>query len=462
MTSTTVTSTAAKTAAPINDKREIAGWTMYDWANSAFSTTVATVFLGPYVTGLANSVAVTNPDTGSKLVYLLGIPIAPASFIPYCVSLSVLLQVLVLPLLGAISDYSNLRKTIFVFCATLGALATVAMFFVTAPVWWLGGLLFIIANLAFGAALVCYNAYLPDIASEDQRDKVSSQGFALGYLGGGVLLLLNLILLAAGEQIGIDRAMAARLSLASAGVWWPLFAQITFKRLRAGAPRVALPKGESYLGIGFKQLRNTLTHMKLFPHTLAFLVAYLFYNDGVQTVINVSSTFGSEELKLDLTNLSLLVLVIQFVAFGGSFLFFWIARRSSTKRAIIITLVIWSLLVVYAFGFLYTGSQYWLMGIVLALVLGGSQALSRSLYAQMIPADREAEFFSFYEISERGTSWFGPLLFGLVNQISGSMRLGLLSLIVFFIVGLILLIRTDVNKAIREARSAEGHAAKEV
>lgn len=437
--------------APVNDKREIFGWTMYDWANSAFSTTVATVFLGPYITSLANAVATTNA-AGIKLVYLLGIPIAPSSFMPYCVSLSVLLQVLFLPLLGAISDYSNLRKPIFVLFATLGALATICMFFVTDGLWWLGGLLFILANLAFGAALVCYNAYLPDIASADQRDAVSSRGFAMGYLGGGVLLLLNLVLFLLRDRIGLDGALAVRINLASAGVWWLLFAQIAFRRLRPGQTRVALPKGENYLTIGFKQLRHTLRDMRLFPHTLAFLIAYLFYNDGVQTVINVSSTFGAEELKLDLSSLSLLILVIQFVAFGGSFLFFWIAKKIGTKRAIMVSLVIWAILVIYAFGFLYTNAQFWLMGIVLALVLGGSQALSRSLYAQMIPSDREAEFFSFYEISERGTSWMGPLVFGLINQFTGSMRLGILSLIVFFVVGLVLLARTNVDKAIAEAR----------
>ncbi len=453
MNANPTTQSAGKSpTAPINDKREIFGWSMYDWANSAFSTTVATVFLGPYLTSLANAMATPNAS-GIKLVYLLGfIPVAPSSFLPYCVSLSVLLQVLFLPLLGAISDYSNLRKPIFMLCATIGALSTIAMFFVTGGLWWLGGLLFIVANLAFGAALVCYNAYLPDIASEDQRDAVSSRGYALGYLGGGVLLALNLALFLLRDKIGLDGGLAVRINLASAGIWWLLFAQLTFRRLRPGQARVALPAGENYISIGFKQLRHTLKDMRLFPHTLAFLVAYLLYNDGVQTVINVSSTFGSEELKLDISNLSALVLAIQFVAFGGSFLFFWIAKRIGTKQAILISLVIWAALVIYAFGFLYTGTQYWLMGLVLALVLGGSQALSRSLFAQMIPVNREAEFFSFYEISERGTSWMGPLVFGLVNQITGSMRLGILSLIVFFVLGIILLLRANVTQAIQDAK----------
>ncbi|MCB0244208.1 MAG: MFS transporter, partial [Anaerolineae bacterium] len=172
----------------VDDRREIRGWAMYDWANSAFSTTVGTVFLGPYVTELARAAA--GPDGMARF---LGLPVAPASFLPFAISLSVLLQVFFLPMLGAIADYSHIRKQMLILFATMGASATVAMFFVTAPVWWLGGVLFVFANLCFGASIVFYNAYLPDIASPEQRDRVSSFGWAMGYLGGGLLLLFNLI-----------------------------------------------------------------------------------------------------------------------------------------------------------------------------------------------------------------------------------------------------------------------------
>ena len=419
---------------------------MYDWANSAFSTTVATVFLGPYLTSLANAAA-----DSQKLVYLLGIPIAPGSFMAYCVSVSVGLQVLFLPLLGAISDYSNLRKSMFMLFATLGAIMTTCLFFVTGGLWWLGGLLFILANLSFGAAIVFYNAYLPDIASEERRDNVSSRGFAMGYLGGGLLLLVNIVLFLFSDRIGVDGSLAVRINLASAGIWWLLFSQVTFRALRPRAAMRALPPGKNYLTVGIAQLRETFRTIKNYPHTIHYLVAYLIFNDGIQTVIGVSSVFGAEELKLDVGTLSGIILMVQFVAYFGAHLFDRIASRYGAKNAIIISLVIWATVTIYAYGFLYTGTQFWFLGAVIALVLGGSQALSRSLFSKMIPRGREAEFFSFYEISERGTSWMGPLVFGLVNQLTGSMRLGILSLIFFFVVGLALLIPVNVKRAIAEA-----------
>ena len=213
-----------------NDKREIFGWGMYDWANSAFSTTVGTVFLGPYLASLAAEAAAAYPDGMARLA---GLSIAPDSFLPYCVSLSVGLQVLFLPILGAIADYSHLRKSLMRIFATIGAVATIGLFLVTQSNWWLGGLLYIIANLAFGAAIVFYNAYLPDIASEDKRDKVSSYGWALGYLGGGLLLLLNLAFYQFREALGVETGLAVRINMASAGLWWLGFSMITWSRLRA-------------------------------------------------------------------------------------------------------------------------------------------------------------------------------------------------------------------------------------
>ncbi|MGH2522649.1 MAG: MFS transporter, partial [Anaerolineales bacterium] len=412
---------AAVAAPPVNDKREIFGWTMYDWANSAFSTTVAVVFLGPYVTSLAKGAADAN-----DFVYFLGLPIATESFVFYGVSFSVFLQALFLPILGAIADYSHLRKQMLMLFATLGAITTMGLFFVAGDLWWLGGVLFVIANLCFGAAIVFYNAYLPDIASEDQRDSVSSRGFAMGYLGGGLLLVANIALYVYLSSIGRG-ALAVRINLASAGLWWLLFSQITFRTLRPRHAARQLPPGENYLTAGFKQLRQTFNEVNRFPQTLRYLLAYLIYNDGIQTVITVSSTFGSEELRLDQGTLSGVILMVQFVAFGGAFLFSWLARRLGTKNAIALSLVIWSGTVIYAYAFLQTGLEFWFLGGVIAIVLGGSQALSRSLFSQMIPPGREAEFFSFYEISERGSSWLGPVLFGLVNQFLGSLRLGILS-----------------------------------
>lgn len=453
--------------ATVNDRREIFGWAMYDWANSAFSTTVGTVFLAPYVASLARSAA---QAAESNFVYFLGIPIAPDSFLPYCISFSVGMQVLFLPILGAIADYSHRRKQMMQLFAFIGAISTILLFGVTDGLWWLGGLLFIIANLAFGAAIVFYNAYLPDIASEDQRDRVSSYGWAMGYLGGGILLALNLAFFIFSEDIGVPTALAVRINLASAGIWWLGFSFITWARLRPRHRVHKLPESETYASIGFKQLQKTLSEVKYFPETLKFLLAYFLYNDGIQTVIAVASTFAAAPLlqgglELEQTTLTALILMIQFVAFGGALFWGRLARWIGAKQSIIVALLIWTGVVIYAYGGLYGDTrvtQFFVLGIFIALVMGGSQAISRSLFAQMIPDGKEAEFYSFYEISERGTSWTGPLIFGLANQIFGSLRYGILSLIFYFIAGLIFLPFVNVRKAVEDVKKYDAMKVEEV
>jgi MFS transporter, UMF1 family len=438
-------------------KRRVRGWAMYDWANSAFSTTVGTVFLGPYLASLAAEAAKANSDGMARLV---GIPIAPDSFLPYCVSISVGLQVLFLPILGAISDYSHLRKQMMRLFATIGAAATIAFFFVTGPLWWLGGLLFIIANLAFGAAIVFYNAYLPDLADENERDSVSSFGWAMGYLGGGLLLVLNLVFYLSSESLGVPADLAVRINLASAGIWWLGWSFFTWARLPLSGARRPLPPGDTYLKVGFKQLGRTLREMKQFPETLKYLLAYFLYNDGIQTVIAVSATFAAAPvlrggLEVDQGTLTQVILMIQFVAFGGALLWGRLAARLGAKNSILISLVIWAGVVIYAYFGLYGETrvlQFWILGAFIALVMGGSQAISRSLFAQFIPDGKEAEFYSFYEVSERGTSWIGPFLFGMMNQAFGSLRPAILSLIFFFVMGLVILPFVNVRKGIDDVK----------
>lgn len=444
-----------QTGTIVNDKKEIFGWAMYDWANSAFSTTVGTVFLAPYVAALARSAA---EQAGTTNVFLFGIPIAPDSFLPYCISLSVGLQVLFLPILGAIADYSHLRKKMMQLFASIGAVCTIALFVVAGDLWWLGGLLYVIANLAFGAAMVFYNSYLPDIASEDKRDSTSSNGWAMGYMGGGLLLLLNLILFQTSDLIGIPGDLAVRINLASAGVWWLGFSMLTWARLHPRHAVRQLPQGESYTRVGFKQLGETLRDVKNYPETLKFLIAYFLYNDGIQTVIAVTSTFAAAPLlqgglELEQSTLIMLILMVQFVAFGGALVWGVLANKIGAKMSIVISLVIWSGVVIYAYAGLKPETremEFWILGVFIAIVMGGSQAISRSLFAQMIPNGKEAQYYSFYEVSERGTSWTGPLIFGLANQIFGSLRYGILSLIFYFIAGLIVLPFVNVKKAIAD------------
>jgi UMF1 family MFS transporter len=446
----------------VNDRKEIFGWAMYDWANSAFSTTVGTVFLGPYIASLAANAAETYPDGMARF---FGIPVAPDSFLPYCISFSVGLQVLFLPILGAIADYSHMRKRMMQIFAFIGAISTILMFFITGGIWWLGGVLFIIANLAFGAAIVFYNAYLPDIASEEERDRVSSYGWAMGYLGGGVLLALNLAFFIFSEDLGVPGDLAVRINLASAGLWWLGFSFITWSRLRSRRATRPLPEGQTYASVGFKQLGNTFREIKHFPETLKYLLAYFLYNDGIQTVIAVSSTFAAAPLirgglELPQDTLIALILMIQFVAFGGALFWGKLAKWIGAKQSIIVALVIWAGVVIYAYVGLYGDSrviQFFILGVFIALVMGGSQAISRSLFAQMIPDGKEAEFYSFYEVSERGTSWTGPLVFGLANQMFGSLRYGILALIFYFIAGLIVLPFVNVKKAMDDVKSYDAN-----
>ena len=274
------------------------------------------------------------------------------------------------------------------------------------------------------------------------------------------LLALNLAFFIFSEDLGVPSNIAIRINLASAGLWWLGFSFLTWSRLRSRKAPRPLPAGETYASIGFKQLGKTFREMKNFPETLKFLLAYFLYNDGVQTVIAVSSTFAAAPLarggiELPQDTLIAVILMIQFVAFFGALFWGRLAGWIGAKQSIIVSLVIWAGVVIYAYSGMQGDSrvaEFFVLGIFIALVLGGSQAISRSLFAQMIPKGREAEFYSFYEVSERGTSWTGPLIFGLANQLFGSLRYGILSLIFYFIAGLIVLPFVNVKKAMEDVK----------
>ncbi len=446
----------AKSSVDKNNPREVFGWMMYDWANSAFSTTVVGVIFGKYLTALAQGVVGENGTVLS--LGSLG-AITAKSLYPICAGISVFGQVFLLPIIGSIADYSNLKKRLMAIFCYLGAGLTCLMFFLNSSIYLIGGLLFILANLSFGAAVVVYNAFLPEITSEDQRDKVSSRGFALGYLGGGLLLAGNLLLLKSAPQLGLSSDLAARISLLSAGIWWGGFSIITFKLLKPRPSRRTMPAGKTYLTIGFSELRSTMRVLLKLRHTLRYLIGYLLFNDGIQTVILMAGVFIDQELfrprgvNSD-SFLFGLFLMVQFVAFGGAILFERIAAFIGTKNAIMVSLILWSGIVIYAYGFLQTTTQAWLMGALIGIVLGGSQALSRSLFSRMIPEGREASFFGIYEISERGTSWMGPIVFGLIVSATNSYRQAILSLIFFFIAGLVILFFTNTDRAVHEAGNA--------
>ncbi len=434
----------------MNNRREQVGWYFYDWANSAFYTTVVTVFLGPYLTGVAEAAAKTL-GADNVYIYPLGIKVLYKSLFPYVVSLSVGLQMVFLPILGAIADNSHRKKQMLALFAYIGAFATIGLYFLQGTNYLLGSGLFVLANLSFGASIVFYNSFLPDIASAEDRDRVSSVGWAIGYLGGGLLLALNLYLFSKAESFGLTSGQAVRISLASSGAWWAVFTLIPLTTLKNRRPARELLPGQHYIVTGFKQLRHTISTARRYPQTFLFLIAYLLYNDAIQTVITLASVFGDKELKLEQSTLVQVILMVQFAAFFGSLLFNWISRLVGGKRAIMISLVIWTGTLVYAYGPLQTKREFFILGAVIAMVLGGSQALSRSVYSLMIPKGQEAEYFSLYEVSDKGTSWLAPLLFGLALQFTDSYRVAILSLVVFFVSGLAVLIRVNVRKAAIEA-----------
>ncbi len=425
-------------------KREQLGWCMYDFANSAFYTTVITLFLGPYLTALA-----TNGADAGGYVHPLGIPIYARSYWSYAVSVSVIIQVLFLPMVGAVADFGRRKKEVLGATAYLGALSTVAMFFLKGSDYLFGGLLFLIANVSFGAAEVIYNSFLPEIAPPAERDSVSSKGYAIGYIGGGVLLALNLALFMGAGRIGITEGMAVRISLCSAGVWWAIFTIPTLLTLHNRGPEHSLPRGRSALRTTVEQLAHSLRTLGQYPQAALFLVAFLLYNDAIQTVIALASQFGSDELKIPQAKMTLAILMVQFVAFFGSIGFNWVASKTGAKRAVAVSLVIWIAVVIYIF-WVSTTVQFFVMAAIVALVLGGSQALSRSLFAQLVPKGREASYYGVYEITDKGTSWICPIMFGLALQFTKSFRLAILSLLFFFVAGLLTLLKVNVEQGERD------------
>ncbi|MEV4573539.1 MFS transporter [Nonomuraea jabiensis] len=462
---------AALDDSPAARRREQRGWYFYDWANSAFYTTIISVFLGPYLIPVAKTAACAKdfPNIASdtcvadfdKLVEsnrslgfvdVLGADIRPAAFFGLTLTIAVFLQIVVLPAVGALADHTGRKREMLGGFAYVGALATMALYFVEGDRYMLGGVLFILANLAYGSSVVVYDSFLPQISTAAERDRVSSRGWAIGYLGGGLLLALNLVLYTQHESLGVAEGMAVRISMMSAGLWWAIFTIIPLLRLRNRPVPVHETTAMRSVGGSFRQLARTLSEMRRYPLTVLFLVAYLIYNDGVQTVIGNSAAFASEALKLDKTVQITAILMVQFVAFFGALLLGWLARGIGTKRTVLASLVLWTAIVVAAL-FVEEGQelQFYLMAFAIAIVLGGTQALSRSLFSQVIPKGREAEYFSLLQISDKGSAFIGSLTVTIALQQTNSYRIAILSMIIFFVIGFVLLALTNLPKAIRQA-----------
>ncbi|GAB3767170.1 UMF1 family MFS transporter [Nocardioides ginsengisegetis] len=443
---------------PLARAREQKAWYWYDWANSAYVTTIGTVLFAPYLISVAERAAcgfVTDEDKGlmcTDNLHVLGLGISPGSLVFYVVTIATIVSALILPVVGAAADRSAKKKSIMAGFAWAGSLAAALMFFVTGTDWQLGVLLLFVANICLGSSLVVYDAILCEIALPDERDRVSSRGWALGYLGGGLLLAVNLAVVTLHDSLGLGTGMAVRLSMLSAAAWWAIFTIIPYRGIHNREPLAVEREPGGLVRQSFGQLWATLKDMRNYPMTLTFLLAYLFYNDGIQTVIVSASTYGDKQLGFDTSVLIATILLVQFVAFFGALLFGRLAATRGSRQVILGGLAMWMVVVVVAYFMPEKNVVLFLaLAVGIGLVLGGTQALSRSFFSQLIPRGREAEYFSLYQACERGTSWLGTLVFGVVHQLTHSYRPAIVALVVFFAVGMALLARVDPRRGIEEA-----------
>jgi UMF1 family MFS transporter len=420
------------------------GWCMYDWANSAFATVILAAVLPVYFVSLVPKQGVTLP--------LVGGPLTATALWSYAVAGSMALVALAAPGLGALADRGRRRRQWLIILCCTGSAATCLLALAGPGRYLLAAGLFLLANACFATGNIFYNAFLPALAKGHDMDRLSARGFALGYVGGGLMLLCSFLLIRYHDLLGLaSPPEATRLAFFLTGLWWLLFAIPTFMYLRedlipAPATRPAALSGITAWWKVWKELRK-------YPDLLRFLFAYLFFNDGIQTIIAVAAIFGRDELGLSSTTILGCFLMIQFVAMPGSLLFGRIAERGDAKNAILLSLVCFMAVTFYAYRMQYAW-QFWVMGLAVALVLGGSQAISRSLYGSLLPVGKNAEFFSFYAVSGKFAAILGPFSFGVLAQLTGSNRLAILGLGLFFLAGIALLLFVNVDRGRRAALEA--------
>lgn len=428
-----------------NDPQAIRGWVIYDWANSAYATTILAAVLPAYFASVV---------VGDDGVEFLGRNWAGASLWALAVGLGPLLMFLATPILGAIADFSGAKKRFLIFFAIWGSSFAALLFTVTEGRIALALILFLLADIGFVGANVFYDAFLPDLTTDDTIDMVSSRGFAWGYIGGGIhlLLALALIQLADGGVIPLDPVLATRIALGSVGLWWLGFAIPSFRRIPetgvSGIPGATRPGWLDYLAIGVRRTVETTVKVARNRPLRTFALAFILFNDGVQTTIALASVYATDTLELDVTVVIVAVLLVQFIAFFGAMAFGRFAGRSGTRTALLTSIAIWGVVVVAAF-FLPAGQMipFLALAALIGFVLGGTQALSRSLYGSMIPEEASAEFYGFFSVFSKFSAFWGPWLFAVVRQTTGSSRWAILSIAGSFIVGGLLFTRVDIDRA---------------
>lgn len=420
-------------------------WCFYDWANSVYSLVITSTIFPIYYSAVA-----TNPETKSTIVNFLGFELESSVLFSYAVSGAFLIIALLSPFLTAIADYSGRKKMFMQLFCYLGSLSCVGLFFFTRDTFTLSVILFVLASIGFSGSIVFYNAYLPEIATEDQFDKLSARGFSMGYVGSVLLLIFNLAMIQQPEWFGIaadNKSLPPRIAFLTTGLWWFGFAQYSFYHLPSNVYN-RKPKG-SWILNGFKELQKVWAQVKQLPMLKRFLLAFFFYNMGVQTVMYVATIFGIEELNLPSEALIITILIIQLVAIAGAYGFAFLSSRYGNIRALIVAVVIWIGICIGAY-FIRGKMDFYVLAAIVGSVMGGVQSLSRSTYSKLIPATTidHASFFSFYDVTEKVSIVLGTLAYGLVAQLTGSMRNSILALIIFFALGLIFLSMVRWKKAI--------------
>ena len=419
---------------------------MYDFANSAFATTILAVIFNQY---FAKVVA-----GGERGVNILGVHLHGASFFTFSVSISMAISAVLSPFLGAVADSSGTKKRFLMVFCYVAVLFTGLLYFVGEGDYWMGAIFFIIANIGFAGGNVFYNAFLPEISTDQNIGRISGLGWALGYVGGGLLLAINLIMLKYPERLGFREGyFSIHDCFLSVALWWFIFSFFTFLLLKERAYGKLSPSQEGYFRAGYRRLQHTFRRIKSFRELTKFLLAFLIYNEGVETVVIMASIFGAEVLGMETNELILFFLMVQGIAFVGSMFFGFLADAIGNKKTVIITLGIWSLIVLWAFrlGIVWDPkTEYWILGVLVAIVLGGSQAASRSLQGLFTPDANSAEFFGFFAVSGKFASIFGPLIYGILIAITGNVQSGVLSVLLFFVVGMAILLTVNEKKGMRE------------
>lgn len=410
-------------------------WMMYDFGNSAFATTIMAAVLPVYYA----NVAASGLEDGLA-----------TSYWGYSQSISVLIVAILAPILGAISDFSAAKKKFLQFFLFMGVIASILLAFVGEGDYILASVLFIIGSIGFSGGNVFYDGFLPEVADKDEIDKVSAGGFAYGYIGGGVLLTINILMIMNPHWFGLpDTVVATQLSFASVGIWWLVFSIPLLKNIK-DEKKMVVKRNRSYIAIGFSRVGNTFREIKQYKQALLFLFAFWLYNDGISTIMRMATIYGAE-IGIAGNDLIVALLITQFVGIPFTFFFGWLAAKITAKRALYITLITYMTITIL--GYLMTSAiHFYLLAIAVGMVQGGAQSLSRSIFGRMIPKNKHAEFFGFYGISSKFAAMFGPFLFAFIGQVTGNSRYGIISLIFFFIAGIIILRFVDVEKGMEEAQ----------